>query len=176
LWPRAQSKLYEEPKKLVAHGLASARGERVGRRPRTVYTITGAGRRALAAWLEEPGRGPSLEFEALLKLVFAEHGSRADALASIASARAWAVEQNSANVEAARAFLEGRGRFGRRAPHTMLAGAFLTDFYALVARWADWAEDQVEHWADDPEQRVADPAQLHAILERASWSSPPTGP
>ena len=48
-WPRARSKLYEEPKKLVAHGLARATTEAVGRRPRTVYSITAKGRRALAA-------------------------------------------------------------------------------------------------------------------------------
>ena len=51
LWPRAQSKLYEEPKKLVAHGYAKATDDSVGRRRRTRYTITAKGRRALAAWL-----------------------------------------------------------------------------------------------------------------------------
>ena len=50
-WPRARSKLYEEPKKLVAHGLAEADAGANGRRPRTVYSITPAGRRALAGWL-----------------------------------------------------------------------------------------------------------------------------
>jgi PadR family transcriptional regulator AphA len=39
-WPRAQSKLYDEPKKLVALGLARASSEKIGKRPRTVYTIT----------------------------------------------------------------------------------------------------------------------------------------
>src|SRR5687768_14299166 len=67
MWPRAQSKLYEEPKKLVANGLARATEERVGRRSRTVYSITAKGRRALAGWLHEPGVGPVLEFEQLLK-------------------------------------------------------------------------------------------------------------
>ena len=43
-WPRAESKLYEEPKKLVAHGLARASSEMVGKRPRTVYAITPKGR------------------------------------------------------------------------------------------------------------------------------------
>src|SRR5688572_23580768 len=55
VWPRAQSKLYEEPKKLVAHGLARATDDSVGRRRRTRYTITAKGRRALAAWLRRPG-------------------------------------------------------------------------------------------------------------------------
>src|SRR5207247_7591166 len=49
MWPRAQSKLYEEPKKLVAHGFARAADDSVGRRRRTRYTITAKGRRALAA-------------------------------------------------------------------------------------------------------------------------------
>jgi len=46
IWPRAQSKLYEEPKKLVAHGLARATDDPVGRRRRTRYTITAKGRPA----------------------------------------------------------------------------------------------------------------------------------
>src|SRR3954470_18250166 len=67
-WPRAQSKLYEEPRKLVAHGYAVATTERVGRRSRTVYAITPEGRAALTAWLRTPGGGPVLEFEQLLKV------------------------------------------------------------------------------------------------------------
>ena len=41
LWPRSRSKLFEEPKKLVAHGLAGASPSRLGKRPRTRYAITG---------------------------------------------------------------------------------------------------------------------------------------
>src|SRR5438128_11477377 len=48
-WPRARSKVYEEPKKLVVKGLARASADQVGKRPRTVYTITPKGRKALAA-------------------------------------------------------------------------------------------------------------------------------
>ena len=48
-WPRAQSKLYEEPKNLVEHGLAASEKQQVGRRPRTVYSITPGGRDALRA-------------------------------------------------------------------------------------------------------------------------------
>src|SRR3954469_12912833 len=57
-WPRAESKLYEEPKKLVAHGLARATKETVGKRARTVYSITPKGRKALAAWVPGPAAGP----------------------------------------------------------------------------------------------------------------------
>ena len=83
LWPRAQSKLYEEPKKLVAHGFARATDDPVGRRRRTRYAITAKGRRALAAWLQQPGDGPVLEFEQLLKISLADSGSKADILTNL---------------------------------------------------------------------------------------------
>jgi DNA-binding PadR family transcriptional regulator len=169
VWPRAQSKLYEEPKKLVDHGFALAATEQVGRRPRTVYSITPAGRAALATWLHEPGAGPVLEFEQLLKVWFSEHGTKDDALASIAAAGAWARERNEENLAAARAYRAGEGPFQSRAAQTLLAGAFLTDFYAMVARWAEWAAGVVETWPDRPAQARVDPALFEEIVRRASW-------
>ncbi|MBJ7331027.1 MAG: PadR family transcriptional regulator [Solirubrobacteraceae bacterium] len=171
IWPRAQSKLYEEPKKLVTLGLATAEVESVGKRPRTVYSITAAGRTALADWLHEPGEGPVIEFEQLVKLSFAEHGTRDDALRTIAAARSWAVDRNEENLAAARAYAAGEGPFQHRAAQGMLAGAFFTELYAMVARWAAWADDQVQHWPDDPADAVADPAELAEIAKRAAWST-----
>src|SRR5690349_16415836 len=77
-WPRTRSKLFEGPKKLVAHGLARATAETVGLRPRTVYAITPSGRRALSRWVAAPAEGPVLEFEQLLKVFFCENGTRED--------------------------------------------------------------------------------------------------
>lgn len=168
-WPRARSKLYEEPRKLLDRGLAIAAEERAGGRRRTVFTITPAGRRELAGWLAEPGEGPVLEFEQLLKLSFAEHGTRADALATLAAARDWARVRNVENLAAARAYAAGAGPFQHRAAQAMLAGAFLTDFYALVDRWAEWATGTVRHWPEDPASAVADPAALADIARRADW-------
>jgi PadR family transcriptional regulator AphA len=172
IWPRAQSKLYEEPKKLVALGLAAAENQTTGRRPRTVYAITDSGRRALAEWLQDPGEGPVLEFEQLVKLSFAEHGSRTDALRTIAAAHAWAEQRNEENLAAAQQYAAGEGPFQHRAAQSMLAGAFFTDFYAMVARWADWANEQVDRWPEDPARAVADLGDLAEIAERAGWASP----
>ncbi|MEJ2885305.1 PadR family transcriptional regulator [Actinomycetospora aeridis] len=169
MWPRAASKLYEEPKKLVAHGFAAAETETVGRRPRTVYSITDDGRAALARWLAEPGEGPVLEFEGLVKLGFAEHGTREDALRTVAAARAWAAERNVVNEEAARDYAAGAGPYQHRAAQGMIAGAFFTDLYAMVARWADWAEEQIETWPEDPGEATADPRALEEIARRANW-------
>ncbi len=170
VWPRAESKLFEEPKKLVEHGYAKAREETIGRRPRTVYSITGSGRRALAAWLAEPGDGPALEFEGLVKLIFAEHGTRQDALATISRARAWAVEMNNSSIAAGGRFADGEGRYEERRAITLLMGAFLTDFYGLVAQWADWAAAEVETWPEDIASHRIPPDVTRAVLERAMWS------
>ncbi|GCD88577.1 PadR family transcriptional regulator [Nocardioides sp. LS1] len=171
VWPRAQSKLFEEPKKLVEHGYATARDDAVGRRPRTVYTITRAGRRGLADWLAEPGQGPSLEFEGLVKLIFADHGSRDGALASLARARRWAVEQNAGSIEAGEKFAAAEGgRYAERRATTLLLGAFLTDFYKLVADWADWATGEVEGWPEDISSHRISADRTRKVLERARWS------
>lgn len=170
VWPRAQSKLFEEPKKLVARGYATAREESVGRRPRTVFTITRSGRRALAAWLAEPGDGPALEFEGLVKLIFADHGTRDDALASIARAREWAVEMNTSSIEEGEKFVDKGGLYEQRRATTLLLGAFLTDFYALVAQWADWATEEVSGWPEDIAGHRLDVDRTREVLARARWS------
>lgn len=149
MWPRAQSKLYEEPKKLVAHGFARASDDPVGRRRRTRYTITAKGRRALAAWLQEPGDGPILEFEQLLKISFSDSGCKADVVTNLAATRAWVISENEENLAAARAYLEGSSDFPERAALNQLAGRFITDFYVMVAHWVDWASQHVESWPDD---------------------------
>lgn len=170
IWPRATSKIYEEPKKLVEHGLARARREQVGDRPRTVYSISPAGRRALRAWMAEPAAGPVLEWEQLVKVFFAEDGSKADTLARLAEARAWAVEQNLDNLGAARAYAAGEAEFQDRVAINVLSGGFLTEYYRLVAEWADWATGIVEQWPDDPAEAEPDPAALRRVVRRASWS------
>lgn len=169
IWPRAASKLYEEPKKLVEHGLAKSRDERVGKRPRTVYAITPKGRRALAAWLEEPGVGPVLETEQVLKLFFADQGTRGDALATVAAARAWAEERNAKNRDVGQAYLADEEPFQERLATNIVTARFLTDFYRMVAEWADWASELIEQWPDDPSKAKPDRAVLRETVRRADW-------
>lgn len=172
-WPRTRSKLYEEPKKLVAHGYAEATEDAVGRRRRTRYTITDAGRRALAAWARQPGEGPSLEFEQLLKIHFADSADKAAVLANLYATREWVRRENVENLAAARAYLAGTGPFPERAALNQLIGRFLTEHYACVARWADWAIEQVERWPDDVTQAPYDLDVAKAALRVAESIPPP---
>ncbi|RJK94780.1 PadR family transcriptional regulator [Vallicoccus soli] len=167
VWPRAQSKLYEEPKKLVAHGLATGARELVGRRPRTVYAITPQGREALAEWLREPGAGPVLEAEQLLHVLFSENGTREDLLATLAAARAWARERAAESAAVGQQYLDGTGPFPERLPQLLLVSRFLTDYYALVEQWAAWAGEVVPGWPQDVAAATADRAVLEDVVARA---------
>jgi hypothetical protein len=133
----------------VAHGLARATREATGKRPRTVYAITAKGRRALAAWVPEPGEGPTVEFEGLVKIFYAEHGTKADVLATLARVREWSDERHRQSADISRSYLEGRGNFPERLPWILLCGQFLEEFDLMVERWTDWATNIVQEWPDD---------------------------
>lgn len=188
-WPRAESNIYEEPKKLVALGLARASAEKVGNRQRTLYAITPKGRRALAKWMPTPAAGPVLEFEQLVKVFFAEHGMKQDLLDTIGGARDWAERRAAGGVDISRGYLQGEGLFPERLPWLILTGRFLQEFNDAVRRWAEWAETVVERWPDDLRSAEPDWAALENMVvesdaflmqaaerrRRATSSSPPSG-
>ena len=166
LWPRARSNLFNEPKKLVVHGLAAATEETVGRRPRTVYKITPSGRRALRQWLGTPGEGPVLEFEQLLKVFFADQGTKADALNAVATIKQWARDRNAENITVARNYVAGTGPFPERAAVLSVVGRFLTDFADMVNEWADRATTTIDSWPEDPSRAEPDWTFMKQLAKR----------
>jgi PadR family transcriptional regulator AphA len=148
-WPRAQSKIYEEPKKLVAHGLAKATREFNGRRPRTVYAITPKGRRALSRWLDEPAQLPVVEFDAAVKVQFAEQGSKAQLLATLRGVREQAERTREEHAALAADLLLPTTRFPDRRHVNELVMKFMWEQNETVLRWAGWAEQQVAGWPED---------------------------
>jgi DNA-binding PadR family transcriptional regulator len=166
-WPRAESRLYEEPKKLVAHGLAEAHDETIGQRGRTVYAITAEGRRALAEWVTRPpGSTPELHAEAMIKVFFAEHGSRDDLLATIEHVRAWSDERLRASRDIATEYLQDRGAFPQRLPWLILTGRLLDEHVLALRRWTDWAADTVASWPEDITRAGPPLEALHDMIER----------
>jgi PadR family transcriptional regulator AphA len=166
-WPRATSGLYEEPKKLVAAGLARARADDVGRRPRTRYSITPQGRRALAAWVGTPGSGPVVEFEQLVKVFFAEHGTREGLQAVIEGVRASVEDRAVSTAEIPHEYLERRGAYPDRLPWLIIIGRFLDEIDLAVDRWAAWAAEVVAGWPDDITGAEPDWDALEAMARHA---------
>ncbi|HEU5085724.1 MAG TPA: PadR family transcriptional regulator [Acidimicrobiales bacterium] len=145
-WPRAERKLYDEPKKLVAAGLATATEQRTGKRPRTVYAITREGRSALRAWLDEPPAPPVHEFEAMVKVFFADGGTLDQLRATLHEVERTATER----LEALHAMIDesrsGPYEFAGRLPLNALGLRCELDHEQLLVDWARWARSQVDTW------------------------------
>jgi PadR family transcriptional regulator, regulatory protein AphA len=155
-WPRAESKLYAEPPKLVSRGFAKATKDLVGRRPRTTYSITRRGRKALRDWLETPGSGPVLEFEALLKVGLGDQGSRDGLLGNIAAAREWAEGRLAEDAELVHGYLTEGPPFADRLAVVVLSGSFMNGFARFVREWSERADAQVREWPDDIHEALPD--------------------
>ena len=147
-WPRAETRLYQEPKNLLEHGLVKATTTANGRRSRTEYAITAKGRKALRGWLGEPSAPPRLESEALLRLFFADHGTKDDLLATLAELEEQALALRRQAVEQGTEYLAGTAPFPERLHILALVGRFTLDHTALVVDWARWARAEVERWPD----------------------------
>ena len=168
-WPRAESHIYEEPKKLVAHGLATASRDYVGRRPRTVYAITDEGREALRNWLAEPGKGPLVEFEGLVKVLFAEQAGKDELLATLASIRTEAEKTRQRHAALAADLAETGGPFPDRLHVNALVFKFMWEQAEMLLRWATWAEQEVADWPDDISQPPV--PEVAPVLREAAASS-----
>jgi PadR family transcriptional regulator AphA len=176
-WPRAQSKLYEEPKKLVAAGYARTRSRKGSARPQAMYRITPAGRRALAAWLEQPGAGPVLEFEALLKVAFADQGSLDGLRANLQAVLEEATEVRAFGLALGAEFLAGAPTFSERLHVGVLVWEHMDRWAAQREQWARFALGWIDDWDDvaaTPDRVAAAREHLQLRLaERAVAKSAP---
>ena len=145
-WPRAASMIYEEPKKLVAAGLATSQATFTGKRRSTVYEITDAGRAALRGWLDAPAAGMRLEFEAMMKVAFADAGDVAQLRATVAEIRADAEARLAEILDRSTQYATTGGPFPDRLPIVAITGKLLMGQYEAVLRWARWAEDAIGEW------------------------------
>jgi DNA-binding PadR family transcriptional regulator len=171
-WPRAETRLYQEPKNLVEHGLAKATVEASGRRSRTVYSITPRGRKALSRWLEESSTPPRFESEALLRLFFAEQGTKEGLLATLAELEAHAGQLRAQSLAQGAEYLGDQAPFPERIHILGLVGKFVLDQTTLVADWARWARAEVERWPDVGEAE-ASPEAVEAFRTGLASTGPP---
>ena len=105
-WSVPHSALYAEPERLAGQGLVEERREAHGRRRRT-FSITAAGRGALAEWRAVPTEAPAeLRDPALLKLFFGADPQR------LAAAQLPAHRERLARYEEIKALDDGTGPRG----------------------------------------------------------------
>jgi DNA-binding PadR family transcriptional regulator len=145
-WPKSERLLYSEPKKLVELGFASVHREDNGKRSRNVYTITNDGREALSEWTSTRTQPPRLEIEALLRVLFADHGSREDLLGALDEFEADIGEHHEAIVELMRSYLDGGHPFPQRTHLSVLFATFQIEMFKSIERWIEFARDEIDEW------------------------------
>ena len=167
-WPRAESGIYREIKRLVDTGLVVTEAESVGRRSRTRYTITDEGRRAVAGWLATPQQPGFLESEGLVRLLLADHGTKADLLAALDRMDAEGVALHDQMILLSRAYVAGVGEYPERSHVNLLVARFLLDFSDLVTSFSSWAKDVVDSWPDTADRMPDEEtfAHLRALIDR----------
>jgi DNA-binding PadR family transcriptional regulator len=146
-WPRARRRIYDEPARLAAAGYAIARDETVGRRPRRCWRITDAGQQALRDWLEQPATDvPVLEFEGMLKVFAAEHGSKQALLATLDGIAAAARERRRVLAGLCGELATTGGEFPQRVHTNALAMSYMLAVTDATLAWAKESEQTVREW------------------------------
>lgn len=145
-WPKSERLLYSEPKKLVELGYATVHQEDIGNRTRNVYTITGEGRQALNEWTTTRTEPPRFEVEALLRLLFADHGSREDVLRALDEFEDDIGTHHQAIVDLMGSYLDGGHPFPRRTHLSVLFATFQIDMFKTIERWIEFARVEIDEW------------------------------
>lgn len=154
-WPRAESNLYAEPKRLVSGGWAKAVSTANGQRRRTVYSITTLGRRALEQWLREPAVPARFEAEPIVKFAFAPNSTKPNMVANLRRFREDAETRQKQLRAIFEEYLRDEDPFPERLHINVLAYQLLWDLAETESSWASWALDRTKSWPDTkrPQQR-----------------------
>lgn len=148
-WPRAASRVYEEPRRLCDLAFAEVVGPTTRGRG-TTYAITDAGREALRDWLDEPGLPPSIEYEALLKVHCGGHGTVDQLLGQLDAVKDHVVR----GLVRLMGFATTVGTEGYRNPGAARIRAMVFEYSTreviMRARWVIDAERYVRSWPDGP--------------------------
>lgn len=167
-WPRSESHLYVDQKRLVRLGWARVHKEFVGRRARTHYAITPRGTEALRAWMATEPSAPRLEVEGALRLLFAESGTVDDLRASLlatASAARTSIDEGLAQV---REYLETGGPFPERLNLIALFATQYCDTVSQIEAFCLSTADLVSTWDNvlGPADAADARRRLQELIER----------
>jgi len=171
-WPRAESRIYADAKVLVDRGWAVSEPVRYGRRSRTVYRITAAGRRELSEWLTSPVRGTALECEPLLRVFLGDFTGVDGMRAALDQVRADADAILEVGRRVSAEYLAGTAPFQDQVVLRAFVFDFLSHHALMLREWADRTEASLDRWprqSNDQQVRAA----LRSIREvRAGYPRP----
>jgi PadR family transcriptional regulator AphA len=164
-WPRAESHVYSEPKKLLAHELVSERAETLKGRKRTVYTITEGGLAALKIWLEQAGSTElRSQSEFMLKLILANLGTTAAATDTLETSFASSKQDLEDGVAGITRILGHSGWANDGMPWNGIVINLMAETLAARHRWNQYALEQAGSIDDEQteEQRKSQGREAYA--------------
>jgi DNA-binding PadR family transcriptional regulator len=127
-------------------GFATARPEPVGRRRRTVYSITPKGRRALEHWLREPAGESRLESETSSRRCSPARLKRRTCSGHLHRLLDEARGETAAVARDLRRIPRRRRARSPNAQHfNVVCYRLIWDYTQTAASWAAWAIHEVEH-------------------------------
>ena len=172
-WPRAERKLYDEPKSLAALGLATADERFTGKRRSREYTITDHGRAELARWLGEPPAPRATESEGMLKVFFADAGN----LDQLCTTLDRIEEEARDRIEALATMARQPSVFPGRVHISALCLPLQLEQENAVLTWVRWARAQVSEWESTTDPGTWDgPAVLRSLAGAADEAAPVRSP
>jgi DNA-binding PadR family transcriptional regulator len=145
-WPKSERLLYSEPKKLVELGYATTYKDENGGRSRNVYEITAEGHDALGEWTSSRTQPPRFEIEALLRLLFSDHGTIEDLLGALDELETDVGQDHEAIVELMASYLDGGHPFPERTHLSVLFATFQIEMFKSIERWIEFARDEIGRW------------------------------
>jgi PadR family transcriptional regulator, regulatory protein AphA len=148
VWPRAESAIYREVKRLSSMSLLDGRKEHVGKRARTVYSITEKGREALREWLATPVSPFAMDFEAMIRIFVAPLGTKEQIVRTLHQVRDDAREMLRFGGEVKQEFLEGIAVTQDQAYIRALAVDFFISLLNTVEAWTERTLAEIESWDD----------------------------
>lgn len=148
VWPRAESAIYREAKRLAAMGLIEGRKEYTGKRSRTIYSITQEGKEALRVWLGTPISPFSMDFEAMLRIFVLPLGTKDDLLGTLQQVQADAQDMLRFAGDVQQEFIEGVNVTQDQAYIRALAVDFFISLLNTVHDWVERTLAEVDTWED----------------------------
>lgn len=197
VWSSSEGHLYREQRRLVALSWATAEQEAAGQRSRNRYTITDAGRAALADWLATEPEEPHFQIEGVLRTFFGDQGSRDELVASLRSTAAmgrsmldemlgfvdeyleeggplWMLERGVGGTDGDRLEFHGRPMFPERLHVVALAIDVTTQLLESLDNFFTDASSEVASWPSTADSSIT-PATRDRLERIRSRSRPNQG-
>jgi len=139
-WPRVESHVYSEPKKLLRHELVREQQETLNGRKRTLYTITARGKKALKHWLSGDDEVElRMQAEFILKLVLADGGSAADARQTLETSLLSTRNDLELAIAGIESILDRGSIDANGAPYNGIVINLMADILIARYRWGHYA-------------------------------------